>query len=120
MTAVKGLSFRIADLILVMAWAEAQAMRMIVRLDGGTSTEDYEEVLALHSVETGSCRWLIWREAESVVVRPLTGRSRRHGSVVDALEALEALEPCKRVAATEIRATRWPSSCRDFGTTSDL
>jgi hypothetical protein len=110
MRSVKGLSFRIADLMLVMAWSEAQAMRMVVRLDHGTDTEDYEEVLALQCVETGSCRWIIWREAGCVVVQPLTGRNRRYGSVVEALEALEATEPCKRVTPTEIRATRWPTS----------
>ncbi len=112
MSAIKGFSFRIADLMLIMAWSEALGMRMVVRLDHGTGTEDYEEVLALHSAETDACHCVIWNEIDSVVVQPLIGRSRRYASVVDALEALEALEPCRRVTQTQIRATRWPNSCR--------
>jgi hypothetical protein len=108
MNAVKGLSFCIADLILVHAWAEAQRMRMVVRLDHGTASEDYEEVLALHPDRSAPCRWFMWREADAVVVQPLIGRSRRYGSVV---EALEAMEPRRRVTQTVIRATRWPGSC---------
>jgi hypothetical protein len=111
MNAVKGLSFRISDLLLVGAWSEAQSMWMTVRLDHGTEVEDYEEVLALHAVDTGFCRWVIWREADGVVVQPLIGRSLRFASVIDALETLEALEPCRRAAQTHIRATRWPNSC---------
>ena len=107
MKILRGLSFCIADLILVTAWSEAQSMRMAVRLDHGTDNEVYEEVLALHSADSALCCWLMWREAHSVVVQPLIGRSQRFGSVVD---ALEALEPRKRVAPTRIRATRWPDS----------
>jgi hypothetical protein len=95
MNTVKGLSFGIADLMLVQAWSEAQRMRMVVRLDHGTMTEDYEEVLALHSDRSAPCRWFMWRESDSVVVQPLIGRSRRYGSVV---EALEAMEPRRRGA----------------------
>ncbi len=112
MNAVKGLSFCIADLILVQAWSEAQRMRMVIRLDHGTATEDYEEVLALHPDRGSPCRWFIWREADAVVVQPLLGRSRRYGSVV---EALEAMEPRRRVTQTIIRATRWPGSCVGAG-----
>nr|WP_294551116.1 hypothetical protein [uncultured Rhodopila sp.] len=111
MNTVKGLSFRIADLLLVGGWSEAQSMRMAVHLDYGTDTEDYEEVLAILAADTGFCRWVMWREADCVVIQPLIGRSLRFSSVVDALEALEALEPSRRVAQTHIRATRWPSSC---------
>ena len=111
MNTVKGLSFRIADLLLVGGWSEAQSMRMAVHLDYGTETEDYEEVLAILAADTGFCRWVMWREADCVVVQPLIGRSLRFPSVIDALEALEALEPSRRVAQTHIRATRWPSSC---------
>ncbi len=114
MNAVKGLSFRIADLLLVGAWAEAQSMRMAVRLDHGTETEDYEEVLALHAMDTGFCRWVMWRETDGIVVQPLIGRSLRFATVIDALETLEAMEPCRRVAQTQIRATRWPNACGDL------
>jgi hypothetical protein len=112
MNKVRGLSFRIADLLLVGAWSEAQSLEMAVHLDYGTEKEDYEEVLALLASDTGFCRWIMWRELDCVVVQPLIGRSLRFPSVTDALEALEGLEPSRRVAQTHIRATRWPSSCR--------
>jgi hypothetical protein len=106
----KGLSFCIADLILVNAWSESQSMRMVVRLDHGMENEAYEEVLALHAADSTLCRWLIWREAKAVFVQPMIGRRQRYDSVID---ALEAMEPPKRVAQTQIRATRWPTPHQD-------
>jgi hypothetical protein len=114
MKILKGLSFAIADLILVQAWSEAHAMRMVVRLDHGSESEQYEEVLALHPTDSALCRWFIWREADAVFVQPLIGRSQRYGSVID---VLEALTPQKPVAQTQIRATRWPSSLYNERTT---
>jgi hypothetical protein len=105
MKMLKGLSFAIADLILVQAWSEAQAMRMVVRLDHGSDNEQYEEVLGLYPFGSPLCSWIIWREAEAVCVQPFIGRSQRYGSVVD---VLEALTPPKPVAQTHIRATHWP------------
>jgi hypothetical protein len=110
MNTIRGLSFRVADLLLVAAWADAQSMHMTIHLDHGTEAEDYEEVLALLAADTGFCRWVMWQEAACVVVQPLIGRSLRFASVTDALEALEAPEPCRRVAQTQIRAARWPNS----------
>jgi hypothetical protein len=114
MTILKGLSFPIADLILVKAWSEAHSMRMVVRLDHGSGTELYEEVLALHPVGSTLCRWLIWQEGDGVYVQPLLGRSRRYDSVIDVLEALTPPTP---VAQTHIRATRWPTSFHSERTT---
>jgi hypothetical protein len=114
MKTIRGLSFRVADLLLVAAWSDAQSMRMAVHLDHGTEAEDYEEVLALLAADTGFCRWVMWQESDCVVVQPLIGRSLRFASVVDALESLEALEPCRRVAQTNIRAKRWPNSCNSL------
>jgi hypothetical protein len=114
MTTLKGLSFPIADLILVRAWSEAHSMRMVVRLDHGSETELYEEVLALHPVGSTLCRWFIWREGDAVFVQPPLGCSRRYDSVID---VLEALTPPKPVAQTHIRATRWPTSFRSERTT---
>jgi hypothetical protein len=107
MTILKGFSFPIADLILVGAWSEAHSMRMIVRLDHGSEDELYEEVLALYPTGSAVCCWLVWREADAVLVQPMLGRSQRHASVID---MLETLMPPKPVAQTQIRATRWPNS----------
>jgi hypothetical protein len=114
MTILKGLSFQIADLILVEAWSEAHSMRMVVRLDHGSDNELYEEVLALYPADSAVCRWLIWRETDAVLVQPLLGRSQRYASVID---VLEALTPPKPVAQTQIRATRWPTSYHSERTT---
>jgi hypothetical protein len=46
--ALKGLSFSVAELVLIGSWSEANGFRMVVRLDHGSDAEDYEEVLALH------------------------------------------------------------------------
>ncbi|PPQ35229.1 hypothetical protein CCS01_08485 [Rhodopila globiformis] len=105
MKILKGLSFAIPDLILVQAWSEAHAMRMVVRLDHGSDNEQYEEVLAVYPFGSLPCRWIIWQEAGGVYVQPVNGRSQHYGSVV---EALEALTPSKPIAQTHIRATRWP------------
>ena len=105
MKILKGLSFAIADLILVQAWSEAHAIQTVVRLDHGSENEQYEEVLALYPFGSPLCRCIIWQEAEAVCVQPLIGRSQRYGSVV---EVLEALTPPSPVTQTHIRATRWP------------
>jgi hypothetical protein len=113
MKILKGLSFAVADLILIRAWSEAHAMRMVVRLDHGSDHEQYEEVLVLYPFGSPLCRWIIWQEAEAVRVQPLIGRSQRYGSVAD---VIEALMPPKPVAQTHIRATRWPTSVHNART----
>jgi hypothetical protein len=110
MKILKGLSFDIADLLLVAAWSEAQSMRMAIWLDHGTDSEMYEEVLALHAAGGAPCRWLIWHERAAVCVQPLPGRSRCYGSVVD---ALEAMQPDRDGAQTHIQATGWPAGAAE-------
>ena len=38
--ALKGLSFSVADLVLIGSWSEANGFRMVVRLDHGSDAED--------------------------------------------------------------------------------
>jgi hypothetical protein len=103
---LRGLSFGIADLILVLAWSEARGLRMVVRLDHGSETEEYEEVLAFHTESGRLCRWMLWRDAEAVFVQPLLGRTQRYGSVA---EAIDALTPRQGVVVTDVMAPRWPN-----------
>ncbi|HBK04910.1 MAG TPA: hypothetical protein DDZ81_03490 [Acetobacteraceae bacterium] len=91
---VKGLSFSIAELILIRSWAEANALRMVVRLDHGSETEEYEEVLALHLGASDLCRWIMWRNAETVFLQPLIGPTHRYDSVAGAFEALAEKTRC--------------------------
>ena len=85
---LKGLSFDIADLILIRNRSEAHGLRVVVHLDHGSDVEEYEEVLTFHAETSPQCRWLMWRSASTVFVRPIDGRARRYGSVTRAIDAM--------------------------------
>jgi hypothetical protein len=106
-TGLRGLSFSIADLLLVGAWSAARGLEMVVRLDHGTETEEYEEIIAFHTPSGRPCRFIMWRDATSVYVQPLIGRPRRHDTVVD---AIMALTPQRPVVVTDVAASRWPGT----------
>ena len=105
--ALKGLSFSVAELMLIASWSEANGFRMVVRLDHGSDAEDYEEVLALHLADSPLCHWIMWRDAETVFIQPLIGRVQPYVSVAEAFEALAAKQ---HVVLTDIRPGRWPAS----------
>jgi hypothetical protein len=102
---LKGLSFDLAELILVQGWSAFHNLRMVVRLDHGSDAEEYEEVLAFHVGTSPLCHWIMWRNAAAVFVQPLVGRSQCYGSVA---EALAALTPKQCVVLTDIKPTHWP------------
>ena len=102
-----GLSFSIADLILLKSWAEAQCLRMTVQLDHGIEGEEYEEVVGLSKTERTLCQWILWRDNEAVFLQPLIGRAQRYRCVAD---AIEALTPKQTGNLTNIQATYWPRS----------
>jgi hypothetical protein len=104
-TGLRGLSFSIADLLLIGAWSAARGQEMVVRLDHGSETEEYEEVIAFHTASGRPCRYIMWRDASSVFVQPLIGRIRRYSCVVDAIVALTPQQP---VVVTDVMAQRWP------------
>jgi hypothetical protein len=103
--ALKGLSFSVPELRLIRTWSAAHGFRMVVRLDHGSETEEYEEAMALHLGDSKLCSWIMWRDAQAVFVQPLIGRARRYDSVAEAFEAL-AVKP--RVAVTDIKPACWP------------
>jgi hypothetical protein len=103
---LRGISFSIADLILVEGWSKARGLRMVVRLDHASETEEYEEVLAFHSEIGRPCRWMMWRDSAAVFVQPMLGRTQRYASVA---EALDALTPRQSIVLTDVMAMRWPS-----------
>lgn len=100
-----GLSFSIADLILVKGWADAQSFRMTIHLDHGVEGEEYEEVLAFSKNESSLCQWILWRNADQVFVQPLIGRPQSYDSVAD---ALNAVCPPEDVVVTDINPVSWP------------
>jgi hypothetical protein len=104
--ALKGLSFSIAELILIRSWSEARSLRMVVRLDHGSEAEEFEEVLAFHSGNSPLCHWIMWRDLNVVFVQPLIGRTKRYDSVAAAVETLTAK---RRVVVTDIKASHWPA-----------
>jgi hypothetical protein len=103
---LKGLSFSVAELILIKSWSEANGLCMVVRLDHGSDVEDYEEVLAFHLGDSPLCRWIMWRGARTVFIQPLIGRTQSYGS---AAEAFEAMAPKRPVALTDIKPAGWPA-----------
>ncbi len=105
-TGLVGLSFSIAELTLVGAWAEAQGLQMRVRLDHGSENEEYEEVLAFHSTWGRPRRCIMWRNHQAVYVQPLIGRTRCYQSVAD---AVAALTPRETIALTDVMPTGWPA-----------
>ena len=87
-TAPTGLSFEIADLVLLQGWADFHGMQMTVELDHCVEGDEYEEVIAFYTPDNRLRRWILWRSASDIVVQPLIGRSCRYTSVADALETL--------------------------------
>jgi hypothetical protein len=83
-----GLSFDIADLMLLQGWAEFHEVQMVVELDHWVEGEEYEEVVAFYGKDSPLRRWILWRAASEIVVQPLIGRGHRFCSVADALESL--------------------------------
>jgi hypothetical protein len=102
---LKGLSFGIAELILIRSWSAANRLGMVVRLDHGSDAEEFEEVLAFHLGSSPLCRWIMWRDATTVFIQPLIGRTQRYGSVAEAFEAMAAKRP---VVLTDIKPRGWP------------
>jgi hypothetical protein len=84
----KGLSFDVADLLLVRAWADYHDLRMVVELDFAAERDEFEEIIGLFAPQTGFRRWMLWRSATGIVAQPMVGRPRKFDMVADALEAL--------------------------------
>ncbi len=103
---LRGLSFSIAELTLVAAWAEAQGLQMRVRLDHGSETEEYEEVVAFDTTWGRPRRTIMWRDHGAVYVQPLIGRTRSYQSVAD---AIATLAPPEIVVVTDVMAPSWPA-----------
>jgi hypothetical protein len=102
---LKGLSFGISDLILIQDRAQANDLRMVVRLDHSSDIEEYEEVLVFYVGTSPLSQWMMWRNASAVSLRSSCGRSRRYRSAAQAIEALVRKE---RLTLTDIKATAWP------------
>src|ERR1700742_3124762 len=102
---LKGLSFSVPELTLIASWSEANGLRMVVRLDHASDAEDYEEVLAFHFGDSPLCHSIMWRNANTVFIQPLIGRTQRYGSVAEAFEAMASKRP---VVLTDIDPFGWP------------
>lgn len=102
---LRGLSFSIADLLLISGWAEAMGLHTDIQLDHGSEFEEYEEVVRFRSNDGRSRRLIMWRDAEAVFVQPLPGRIKRHASVA---EALDGLAPRDTVIMTDVMPAGWP------------
>jgi hypothetical protein len=106
-TTLRGLSFSIADLILIGSWSEAYGLRMAVRLDHGSDAEEFEEVLTFQAESGEPCRFIMWRDREAVYLQPLIGRPRRFASAAD---AIAGVTPRHTVVVTDVVAASWPNA----------
>jgi hypothetical protein len=82
---ITGRAFEIHDHRLMIDWAKRYDHRAVVRLDHGVAGEEYEEVVELLFGSSNRCRFIIWRNAEAVIVQPLIGRRILYACVEDAL-----------------------------------
>lgn len=105
LTSPSGLSFDIAELILIRSWAEAIDLRMTIHLDFAVDGNEYEEVLCFQSAGRPFYHWIMWRDAETVFVQPLMGRQRCYSSVADAVDAMAA---ARNELLVDIRPIDWP------------
>jgi hypothetical protein len=80
---LKGIAFEIADLALIKSWADVRHIRMVVRLDCATDSEEYEEVITFYPTSP----LMIWRTEKFVCVLPVIGARRRYRTVANALES---------------------------------
>jgi hypothetical protein len=99
-----GLSFSLAEHILAGACSQANSLRTVIRLDHGSDTEEFEEVLAFYC-HRSQCRWIMWRDTNTVFLQRPLGSVHQYGSVSEALEALETGPPA---VLTDIVADTWP------------
>ena len=89
---IEGVSFAVAELLLIQAWAEFHDLRLSVEMDHSFGDEVYEEVLSLYRKGSACCRCILWRTPTEIVVQPILGRASHFPSVADALESLGAAE----------------------------
>jgi hypothetical protein len=83
-----GVAFEVPDLLLAQAWAAFHGLRMTIELESRDGRNPAEEVLAFHAETDTMARWLIWCDAETIVVQPATGTEIRFETLADALECL--------------------------------
>jgi hypothetical protein len=88
-----GVSFEIAELLLIQAWAEFHGLRLTVELDHSFDDQEYEEVISLFRKDSVFRRCIIWRAPTAIVVQPIIGRSSRFASMADALDSFRLGRP---------------------------
>lgn len=89
----KGLSFEIADLLMLQGWAESHDMRLVVELDHQIEGDEYEEVLAFYPTDSSLRCWFIWRSIDHFVLVPMNGPAWRCVRLPDLMTELEPLRP---------------------------
>jgi hypothetical protein len=83
-----GLSFNVADLVMLRGWAEFHNLRMTIELDVCADEDEYEELLGLYDRSSPFRRWMIWRSCDAIVVQPTMGRAMVFDCMFEALEVL--------------------------------
>ncbi len=88
-----GVSFEIADLLMLQRWADAHNMRMVVELDHYVEGDEYEEVLAFYELGDRLRCWTMWRALDHFVLVPMNGPAWRFALLPELLAELMPLRP---------------------------
>ncbi len=85
-----GYAFPLADLTAARHFAARYGLEATILLDYGNPGADFEEVIALAAPGPGRPAWLLWRDAEHLVMRRPDGTEERFVRLSKALAALRA------------------------------
>ncbi len=83
-----GYAFPLAELTAARRFAARHGLEASILLDHGRPGEDFEEVIALAARGPGGPAWLLWRDAEHLVMRRPDGTEARFVRLSQALATL--------------------------------
>ncbi|MEO9189403.1 MAG: hypothetical protein ABI224_05265 [Acetobacteraceae bacterium] len=81
-----GIAFTVPELLMLTAWAEFHALRLVIELDHCIDGAEYEEVAALYPADSPLRQWTLWRAADGVVAEPMAGACFREACISDVLQ----------------------------------
>lgn len=83
-----GIAFTVPELMLLSAWAEYHAIRMVIELDNCVDGAEYEEVVALYPEGSPIRQWTLWRAPDAVMMEAMQGEGLRAECICDVLDQL--------------------------------
>lgn len=81
-----GIAFTMPELLILTAWAEYHAIRLVIELDHRIDDAEYEEVAALYPSGSQLRHWTLWRAPDAIVAEPMFGEGFREECISDVLQ----------------------------------